>query len=158
LNDTNQQLRDHLLELLRGGNAHILFEDLISDFPTGSINTKLEGIPYTAWQVLEHMRIAQWDILEFSRDANHVSPSFPDGYWPAKGTDASPEMWNQSVVNFKADLQTFQDLLSNPNTDLFARIPHGEGQTFLKEVLLVGDHNAYHIGVLTVMKRLLNGI
>lgn len=158
MNDTNQQLRDHLLELLRGGNAHIHFEDLISDFPAGSINTKLEGIPYTAWQVLEHMRLAQWDILEFSRDANHVSPSFPDGYWPAKGDEASLEMWNQSVASFKADLQTLQDILTDPSTDLFASIPHGDGQTFLREVLLVADHNAYHIGVLTLMKRLLTGI
>jgi hypothetical protein len=155
LKDANQQLRDHLLDLLRGGNAHIHFEDLVGDFPTNAINTKLEGIPYTAWQVLEHMRLAQWDILEFSRDAGHVSPAFPEGYWPAAGAEASTEMWNQSSVAFKADLLTLEDLVNDPNTDLFARIPHGDGQTFLREVLLVADHNAYHIGTLTLMKRLL---
>jgi hypothetical protein len=155
LKDANQQLRDHLLDLLRGGNAHIHFEDLISDFPTNAINTTLEGIPYTAWQVLEHMRLAQWDILAFSRDAGHVSPAFPEGYWPATGEEASTEMWNQSSVAFKADLLTLEDLVNDPNTDLFARIPHGDGQTFLREVLLVADHNAYHIGTLTLMKRLL---
>ena len=152
---SNRQLRDHLLNLLRGGGAHITFDDLTADFPADLINGEIEGVPYTPWQVLEHMRIAQWDILEFSRDAKHSSPQFPEGYWPRAGLKASPEMWNQTLESFRSDLLALQNLVEDPSVDLFARIPHGDGQTILREALLVADHNAYHLGTLALLKRLL---
>lgn len=152
----DRQLRDHLLYLLRGGGAHINFENIIADFPMELINREIEGLPYTPWQVLEHMRIAQWDILEFSRDANHVSPEFPKGYWPPADLVAETELWNQTVRSFRSDLRELENLLDNPAIDPFAQIPHGEGQTLLREALLVADHNAYHLGTLAVMKRILN--
>lgn len=155
MNDNNQILRNHLLELLRGGDAHIHFDDLISDFPTTLINTRIDGIPYTAWQVLEHMRIAHWDILEFSRNPSHSSPPFPEGYWPDPTTEATIEMWTESAASFQADVKKMEELLQESAIDLFARIPHGDGQTLLREVLLAADHISYHLGVLTLMKRLL---
>jgi len=151
----DQALREHLLYLLRGGGAHIDFETLIADFPADAINRKAAGLPYTAWQVLEHMRIAQWDILEFSRDAQHVSPAWPAGYWPGTEAEADADAWQQSVAAFRADLEAMAQLVADPATDLFARLPHGTGQTVLREALLVADHNAYHLGVLTALKRLL---
>jgi DinB superfamily len=155
LSSNDRQLRDHLLDLLRGGDAHVHFDDLIKDFPTELINTKLDGVPYTAWHVLEHMRIAQWDILEFSRNAAHVSPAWPEGYWPAPSdTSATVEDWIRSIESFRADLREMEALVNDSSVDLFAPIPHGTGQTLLREALLVVDHNAYHLGVLTLMKRI----
>jgi len=153
--DTDKALREHVLYVLRGGGAHIDFEGVIADFPVELINRKVEHIPYTPWQVLEHMRIAQWDILEFSRNSDHVSPKWPEGYWPgdeAVGADA----WNKSVEAFRAGLVEMEKLVEDPSIDLFAPIAHGEGQTVLREALLVADHNAYHLGVLSTLKRLLS--
>jgi hypothetical protein len=152
----DRALRDQLLFLLSGGGAHIDFESLIADFPIKLINGRIDGVPYTSWQVLEHMRIAQWDILEFSRDAHHVSPAFPAGYWPPADALADAEIWHKTAVSFRSDLQELENLVSDPSIDLFAQIPHGEGQTILREALLVADHNAYHLGTLAVMKRILD--
>lgn len=149
-------LRDHLLYLLRVGGAHIRFDDFIAAFPIDLINREIEGLPYTPWQVLEHMRIAQWDILEFCRDANHISPEFPAGYWPRADVAADAAMWEKTVQSFRSDLKEFENLMNDPALDLFAQIPHGDGQTILREALLVADHNAYHLGTLAVMKRLLD--
>lgn len=151
----HEALREHLLYLLGGGGAHVDFEGAVADFPVEKVNQRIEHLPYTAWEVLEHMRIAQWDILEFSRNAGHVSPKWPEGYWPAK--DAAPDAasWGESVERFRSDLKEMEDLVKNPETDLFAPIPHGDGQTILREALLVADHNAYHLGVLVTMKRIL---
>ena len=148
-------LREHLLYLLNGGGAHVSFEQTIRDFPPGLRGAKPAGLPFTAWRLLEHMRIAQWDILEFSRSARHVSPEFPKGYWPE--TDAPPDeaAWERSVRAFEADLRAMRRLVKNPSTDLSARIPHGAGQTILREALLVADHNAYHLGQLVLLRRLL---
>ena len=151
----DQALREHLLYLLRGGGAHIDFDSLVADFPAAAINRKAAGVPYTPWHVVEHMRIAQWDILEFSRNAAHVSPKWPEGYWPAPEAEADAAAWQQSIVAFRADLAALAELVVDPATDLFARIPHGTGQTILREALLVADHNAYHLGVLATLKRLL---
>lgn len=153
--DKDKALREHLLYLLGGGGAHIDFDSTVKDFPVETINQKIEHLPYTAWAVLEHMRIAQWDILEFSRNANHVSPKWPEGYWPS--TDSSPDAsaWNKSIEAFRSDLKEMKELVADPATDLFAPIAHGDGQTVLREALLVADHNAYHLGVLVTMKRLL---
>ena len=152
---TDKSLRDQLLELLSGGNAHLSFEDLIKDFPVEKCGQRIEGLPYTAWQMLEHMRIAQWDILEFSRDASHVSPKWPKGYWPDPDEAGSANLWNESVNKFRNDLKAMQDLVSDPANDLFAKIPHGTGQTLLREALLLADHNSNHLGALILMSRIL---
>ena len=151
----DQALREQLLHLLKSGGAHVDFESVVADFPADKVHRKVGGLPYTAWHVLEHMRIGQWDILEFSRSAAHVSPKWPEGYWPAKDAEPGAEAWNESVERFRADLEELKALVADPETDLLARIPHGDGQTVLREVLLVADHNAYHLGVLVTMKKLL---
>ena len=153
--DHDQQLREHLLYLLRGGGAHLDFEAAFADLPAESRGAKLAGLPHTPWRLLEHMRIAQWDILEFCRNPRHVSPPFPDGYWPSGDAPAASADWDRSVAAFRADLQAMQDLVAAPATDLFAPIPHGEGQTILREALLVADQNSYHLGQLVVVRRLL---
>jgi hypothetical protein len=153
--DRDQTLRDHVLYLLRGGGAHVDFEAAIAGLPVALRGAKPPGVPHTPWRLLEHMRLAQWDILEFSRNPKHVSPEFPDGYWPK--TDAPPDgaAWDKSVEAFRTDLKSMCDLVANASTDLLARIPHGEGQTILREALLLADHNAYHLGQLLVIRRLL---
>ena len=153
--DAQKQLREHLRELLAGEFAHIALEKLLNDFPVDKINERLENAPHTGWELLEHIRIAQWDILEFSRDAKHISPDFPVGYWnKAQGT---AEDWKNSVKVVLTDLQTMRDLIDDEKNDLFAPIPHGDGQTLLREALLVADHNSYHHGQLTfLMKALQN--
>jgi uncharacterized damage-inducible protein DinB len=147
-----KELRNHLLELLEGKFAHIDLETLIQNFPAEKINERIANSPHTAWELLEHIRIAQWDILEFSRDANHVSPNFPDGYW--NKTEASEEDWHKSVEQILDDLQAMRDLITDENNDLFAKFPHGSGQTLLREVLLVADHNAYHLGQMAMLKKI----
>ena len=154
--DHEQSLRDHLLSLLRGGNAHIAFNDFVANFPPELCDRRVDGVPYTPWQVLEHMRIAQWDILEFCRNSKHVSPDFPEGYWPDPDAVGSIGLWAQTVERFREHLKELEELVADPSTDLFARIQHGDGQTVLREALLVADHNAYHLGALAVMNRVLN--
>jgi DinB superfamily len=152
--EQDQLLRDHLLSLLRGGGAHLSFDDFIADFPAELCSRKIDGLPYTPWQVLEHMRIAQWDILEFSRNPDHVSPKFPKGYWPKVDDLGSPKLWQQTVEKFRGDLKQMEELIANPATDLFAKIPHGDSQTILREALVVADHNSYHLGELVVIGRI----
>jgi hypothetical protein len=152
----DQALRDHLLYLLRGGGAHLNFDAAIADLQVALRGVKPTGIPHSPWRLLEHMRIAQWDILEFSRNSKHVSPKFPDGYWPAADAPPDEVAWDRSTAAFRADLQAMCDLVADPATDLFARIPHGEGQTVLREALLLADHNSYHLGQLVVVRRALN--
>ena len=153
--NNDKQLREHLLYLLREGGAHIDFDSVLKDFPIALINQKVEHIPYTAWQLLEHMRIAQWDILEFCRNPKHVSPPWPEGYWPGDDASAAAKAWRKSSNAFRADLESMQELLKDPKTNLFTRIKHGDGQTVLREALLIADHNAYHLGVLVTLKRIL---
>lgn len=156
--DNDNAVRKHVLFLLRGGGAHQSFDDLVGSFPADLCNRRIEGLPYTPWQVLEHMRLAQWDILEFSRDADHISPEFPKGYWPKPDELGSPALWQQTVAQFRKDLQKMEALIEDPATDLYAKIPHGDGQTILREALLIADHNAYHLGVLTVMARIAKAV
>lgn len=151
----DKALREHVVYLLKGGGAHLSYDDAVADLPEKLRGAKADGVPHTPWRLLEHMRIAQWDILEFSRDAEHVSPEFPDGYWPASDAPPNADAWDKSVKGFRADLTAMQDLVSDPATDLFAPIPHGDGQTILREALLVADHNAYHLGQLVVIRRCL---
>jgi hypothetical protein len=151
----DKTLRKHVLSLLSGRNAHIGFEGFIKDFPVDACGRKIEGLPYTAWQVLEHMRIAQWDILEFSRDPAHVSPEFPEGYWPGRDEPGNADLWKNTVERFHADLKQMEEIVADRSVDLLAKIPHGKGQTILREALLIADHNAYHLGALLVMSRML---
>jgi DinB superfamily len=148
-------LREHLIELLSGGHAHLDFETAIADLPEALWGARPAGLPHTPWRLLEHMRIAQWDILRFSVDAQHVSPDFPDGYWPEGDAPPDSAAWDRAVNDFQADLRSMMDLVRNPRTDLFAPIAHGQGQTILREALLVADHNAYHLGQLVTVRRLL---
>lgn len=151
----DKALRDHVLNLLRGRGAHVDFDKAVADFPTQLCNAKLAGVPHTAWSLIEHMRIAQWDILEFSRNAKHVSPDYPAGYWPPAEAPPDEMAWKKSVEAFRKDLKAMQKLVADSKKDLFAKIPHGDGQTLLREALLVADHNAYHIGQLVTIRRLL---
>jgi hypothetical protein len=153
--DSTTSLRDHVVYLLRGGGAHLDFDKAVADLPPALRGARAVGNPHTPWRLVEHLRIAQWDILEFSRNPKHVSPKFPEGYWPAGDAPPDDKSWEKSIAAFRADLKAMQDLVANPKTDLFARIPHGEGQTVLREALLVADHNAYHLGQLVVVRRAL---
>jgi hypothetical protein len=153
--DNDKSLRQHVVDLLTGGNAHAKFDDVIADLPPKLRGTKPENFPHTAWMLLEHLRIAQFDILEFSLNSKHKSPPWPQGYWPKTEAPPSGEAWSKSVEEFHRDLKAMQDLVSNPDTDLFAKIPRGEGQTILREALLLADHNSYHLGQLLDVRRLL---
>jgi uncharacterized damage-inducible protein DinB len=155
MNAEQTALREHVLYLLKGGGAHLDFEKAITGLPAKLRGAKPEGVPHTPWRLLEHMRIAQRDILEFTRDARHKSPDWPEDYWPASDAPPDERAWNQSVDAFRADLQAMQDLVADPKIDLLAPLKHGQGQTALREALLVADHNAYHLGQLVVVRRLL---
>jgi hypothetical protein len=151
--------REHLVEtvvnLLRGKGAHATFDEAVDRFPAALRGVKPEGSPHTAWQILEHLRIAQRDILRFSTDPAHVSPAWPEGYWPPGEAPPGGSAWRRSVEAFRADLEAMVELVGSPGTDLLARIPHGSGQTILREALLVADHNAYHVGQFVLLRRLL---
>lgn len=151
----DDSLREHVLYLLQGGGAHLNFEKAVAGLPAELRGAKPAGLPYSAWQLVEHMRIAQWDILEFSRDPGHVSPPWPEGYWPADDSPPDAEGWERSLAAFRAGLKAMARLVAGPKTDLHAKIPHGDGQTILREALLVADHNAYHLGQLVLLRRLL---
>ena len=153
--DGEQALRDHLLYLLRGGGAHLDFESAIAGLPANLRGAKPASLPHTPWRLLEHMRLAQWDILEFCRNPKHVSPNFPDGYWPRGDAPPDAGAWDRSADAFRADLRVMQELVADASSDLFAPIPHGQGQTLLREALLVADHNAYHLGQFVTVRRLL---
>lgn len=157
-NEQDDSVRQHVLYLLGGGGAHQSFDDFVADFPAESCGRRIEGLPYTPWQVLEHMRLAQSDILEFSRDPDHVSPEFPKGYWPKPDEAGTAELWQQTAEQFRSDLREMEALVADPATDLHAKIPHGDGQTILREALLIVDHNAYHLGALAVMGRIVKAM
>jgi hypothetical protein len=156
MNDAS--LRKHIQSLLRGGGAHLSFEQAIADLPAPLRGEKPPGAAHTIWQVVEHMRIAQWDILEFSRDPKHVSPEFPTAYWPRAEDPQDAPAWERSLALFRADLAAMAKLVADPKRDLFARVEHPEAKdehTLLREALLVADHNAYHLGELVLIRRLL---
>ncbi len=152
---SDEALRDHLTYLLNGGGAHLDFEAAIADLPEEARGRKAPGLPHTAWHLLWHLRICQWDILEFSRNAAHVSPEFPDGLWPENDAPPEPEDWDLTVDAFRDEHRQMVALVNDPSIDLFAKIPHGDGQTILREALLVADHNAYHLGQLVYLRRCL---
>ena len=155
MSEHEEALREQLVSLLKGGGAHVHFMDAIEGFPAAKRGTYAQGLAHTGWQLLEHARIAQWDILEFSRNAEHVSPEFPEGYWPKTPAPASEEEWNRTVEAFEHDLREMIKLIENPHTDLYAKIPHGQGQTLLREALVLADHNSYHLGQLVDLRRAL---
>ena len=149
----DKPLRDHLLYLLRDGGAHTDFDHALGAWPVQLAGAKVANFPHTAWMLLEHMRIAQWDILEFSRNPKHVSPPWPEGYWPTAEAPPSEKAWNDAMTAFKKDLRAMEQLVANPRTDLYAKLPWGDGQTILREALLVADHNAYHLGQLVMLRK-----
>jgi hypothetical protein len=151
----DRDLRDHLLFLLLGKGAHVDFDTAVADLPAELRGVRPNELPYSPWMIVEHMRIAQWDILEFCTNSKHISPIFPDGYWPTCEGPPTDTAWDETVAAFRKDLKSMRNLVEAPHTNLFAVIPHGDGQTILREALLVADHNAYHLGQLVVVRRLL---
>jgi hypothetical protein len=148
-------LRRHLISLLTQAEAHVDAKRTLQEFPGELVGRKPEGAPYTPWQLLEHMRIAQWDILQFSLDAKHKSPKWPEEYWPKTAAPPDANAWNQSARKFMEDLDAVCRFVRDPKLDLFSGIPHGDGQTYLREVLLVADHNSYHLGQLVTLRKML---
>jgi hypothetical protein len=154
-NEQDQALRQQLVSLLRGGEAHAKFADVIKSFPPKLRGVTPEKMPHSAWMLLEHIRIAQWDILEFSRNPKHKSPKWPDEYWPKRPAPPTSAAWNKSIQKIRQDLKAMEHLVTNRKTDLFAPIPWGDGQTILREALLLADHNAYHLGQMLDLRRIL---
>jgi hypothetical protein len=153
--DPHPSLRKEVDRLLSGKGAHADFAAAVEGLPPKLRGAKPQGAPHSAWELLEHLRIAQWDMLEFSRDPKHVSPGWPDGYWPKSAEPDSATAWKHSVKSFQRDLKAMRDLVSDPKSDLFTPLPHGKGQTLLREALQMADHNAYHVGELVFLRRVL---
>ncbi len=153
----NSSLRTHLDNLLQMEGAHISFQDALADFPAALRGIKPPGAPHSAWELLEHLRLAQEDILDFSRNPAYVDRTFPDDYWPASAEPPSDEAWQRSVSQFQQDLAEMRALIADPAHDLYSSFPHGIGQTLLREALLVADHNSYHLGQLVFLRKLLEG-
>ncbi len=153
--DPHRALRDHMVALLEGGDAHVQFDEAVADWPSELRGAKPAGQPFTPWRLLEHIRISQWDIVEFTTSAKHVSPDWPSGYWPADDAPPDARAWDESVAQVRRDRRAMKRIVTNPNTDLFARLPHGTGQTVLREALVLADHNSYHLGQLVLLRRLL---
>src|SRR4051794_12838706 len=153
--DPENALRDQLVRLLRGGMAHMTFDEAVADFPMEHINRKPPHVPYTSWHLLEHLRFSQRDILDFIVDPEYQEPSWPAAYWPPQDKDADVDMWAETIRAFREDLQTLQALATDPATDLYASIAKGTGQTILRELLLVADHNAYHIGEFAILRQIM---
>lgn len=151
-------LRKQIVWLLSSGDAHADFEEVVAKLPAKFRALRPPGLPYTPWRLLEHMRIAQWDILEFCRNPRHESPPYPEGYWPNELGPAGAAQWDKSVKQFLKDNQAIVDLVMDPSTDLMAQIAHGQGQTILREALLAADHNAYHMGQMIVVRRLIGAL
>lgn len=148
-------IRKELLALLQGANAHMTFDEVIDGFPMKAINRKAPNVPYSAWHFLEHMRIAQWDILEFIRNPDHISPDYPEGYRPRPELLADAAKWERTAAGFRADLKSLENMVKDASTDLFGPIPHAKGYTIFREILLVADHNAYHIGELAILRQVM---
>lgn len=154
----DQAIRNHLVKLLTSAEAHLSFDDAVKGFAPAQRGVRPPGAAHTAWQLLEHLRICLWDFLEFCRNPRHVSPAFPDGYWPATAAPPDDAAWEKSVATFRADLRAMARLVADPKRDLLARVNHPEAEakhTLLREALVLADHNAYHIGQLVLLRRLL---
>ncbi|MBD3676164.1 MAG: DinB family protein [Planctomycetaceae bacterium] len=155
MND-QQSLREHVTYLLNGGGAHLNFDAAVADLPDEFRGRKPDTLPHTAWELAEHMRLCQWDILEYCRDPEHVSPDFPEGYWPESPAPTDEAAWDHTLGRFRQDLESMKELVNNPDHDLLAPLPHGQnGHTILREALLIVDHNAYHLGQLVFVRKAL---
>jgi hypothetical protein len=148
-------LREQLIKLLGWHDAHVNFDAAVEGIPSHLQGVRPDGLPYSPWQLLEHLRLTQRDILDFCRDPTYEAPAWPDAYWPKSPVPPTSQSWQASVAGFLADRKSLEALIADPNLDLFAKVPHGEGQTYLREVLLVADHSAYHVGELVAVRRLL---
>lgn len=148
-------LREQLLQLLNGRNAHMNFADAVADFPISYINTRPLNVPYTPWHLLEHIRISQADILEFIKEAEYTAPKWPDEYWPDPDAEADEATWWQTIASIESGLEEVEDIVRNPVIDLLSELPHAEGYTYLREVMLVADHNAYHIGEFAILRQVM---
>lgn len=151
----DKALRNHLVTLLKGEGAHVPVEMALADLAPELRGRRPKGAEHSPWELLEHMRIALWDILEFMRNPGHVSPEFPSGYWPAHAAPADAAAWEASVQALHRNLAELRKLAGDESKDLYARIPHGEGQTMLRELLVAADHTAYHTGQLVLTRKLL---
>lgn len=152
----DQSLREHVVKLLRAQDAHLDFDKSIEGLPADLRGARAQDLPHTPWQLLEHLRIAQWDILDYSRNPEYVHRKWPDDYWPETAVPPDDEAWDRSVEQVRRDLQAMQDLVSDPKTDLFAQLPWGKnGHTVLREALLTADHNAYHVGQMVTLRQAL---
>jgi len=152
---SDKPVREHLVKLLAGGQAHVTFDAAVKNLPAALRGKRPKGAEHSPWEILEHIRIATWDILEFSRDGKHISPKWPDEYWPKSPKPPNENAWAKSVRATNADIKAMCKLVAADSTHLYAPIPHGDGQTILREALLIADHNAYHIGELVLVRRLL---
>jgi hypothetical protein len=153
MKDRHDVLIDELIALLQGGGAHATFKDAVKGLPAAMQGVKPDDLPYSIWQLVEHIRIAQWDMVEFSKDGAHKSPKWPDGYWPEEVAPTSDAEWRKSLKQIESDLEQFISLMKE--SDIYARIPHGDGQTILREAMQIADHNAYHVAEIIVIRRLL---
>jgi hypothetical protein len=154
--NTDEALREHLLNLLDMRGAHMTFDEAAADFPEPFINAFPPNVPYTPYHLVEHLRLCQWDILEYTRDPKHVSPEWPTGYWLPREAKADWAAWKRSIEQFRSDLAAMKAIVANPNTDLLTPIPHGYGgHTVLREALILADHNAYHVGELAILRQVL---
>src|SRR5258708_6323480 len=149
--DADQHARDEILYLLRGGNAHVPVEEAVGDYPMGRINPPFPTGTYTAWPLLEHLPPTQADILDFIRNPSYAEREWPRDYWPPQERTATPDEWRRTLDAFREDARALQAIVADPATDLYARIPHGDGQTIFREMLVVADHNAYHLAEFPIM-------
>jgi len=154
---TNDPLRKHVLDLLALKGAHLNFDEALDGFPAELRGRKPHGAPHTPWQLLEHLRIAQWDILDFCRNRDYQEMKWPDEYWPKSEAPADEAAWDRSVAQYREDAKAMEDLVSDEAVDLFEALPHGSGQTLLREALLVADHNSYHLGQLVYVRKMMEG-
>lgn len=149
-------LREQLIALLKGGQAHATFSDAVARFPKDRIGDRPPGSPYSAWQLLEHIRITLHDLLEFSTNSDYVEIEWPRAYWPADAVPGNDESWEQTIKAIEADMKSFEKLIHSPDSNLYAAIPWGKnGETLLREVLLAADHTSYHLGELILLRRVL---
>jgi hypothetical protein len=152
---SDQIVRQELLALLNGGNAHMSFEQAVADFPAEHFNTHPVNVSYTPWHILEHLRIAQWDILDFIRNPDYITLDWPREYWPDPSSTATQSQWDKTINLFLDDARSLRDLVSDPDTDLYAPIPHAPDYTIFREILVVSDHNAYHIGEFAILRQVM---
>jgi DinB family protein len=150
----DHQIRQHLAKLLNWEEAHAGFDAAVANVPEHARGTQPSGL-HSPWELLEHLRRTQHDILDFCRNSDYQELHWPDDYWPPTPAPPSPGAWNESIEQFRADLKALQELAADPNVDLGATIPHGSGQTYLRELLLVADHTSYHVGQLITVRQLL---